>query len=309
MVLLLVALRGSSVALLLLALLRCLVVAMEEFDFPDFGSEAASATANAARGSGSAMDDTTITVKEEDAGDSMMACGGSSVCPWCGLGVSVELHNNIEHAAARVLEMQAEMARSPAIRLACIDSLVLLSSRVLLVACAMEFRLAVPAEESDPKLQRLVQQNLLPADLTSEVIGKACEDMWAYVETAHRGGAGRGKGGGPRNRKSKTSWDDPRTAEWRQEPWVYHNPARRREIRVFGGKATGWIKLPPEPTQILLRWYDGGQLGDIYEGLRTDPDNDHSYDYRIEGGKYLTQRNVNRSGEPRECHIVYGEAP
>ena len=37
--------------------------------------------------------------------------------------------------------------------------------------------------------------------------------------------------------------------------------------------------------------------------------NGHAYDYRIEGGKYLTQKNPNFDSGPRECHILYVGTP
>ena len=43
-----------------------------------------------------------------------------------------------------------------------------------------------------------------------------------------------------------------------------------------------------------------------YEERRlSDIENKIFYDYRIEGGKYLTQNNPNRLGPRRECIIIY----
>ena len=48
---------------------------------------------------------------------------------------------------------------------------------------------------------------------------------------------------------------------------------------------------------------------DVCKGVVTNA-NGHAYDYRVEGGKYLTQTNPNYSGtRSRECQILYAGGP
>ena len=83
-----------------------------------------------------------------------------------------------------------------------------------------------------------------------------------------------------------------------------HDPGRRRIIKVrLDGKE--WGELTEEGTQRLPSWYDRGRLMDVLKGVVTNA-NGQSYNYRIEGGKYLTQTNPNFPGtNPKECQILY----
>ena len=85
---------------------------------------------------------------------------------------------------------------------------------------------------------------------------------------------------------------------------MLRDPARTRiiKVRLDGGS---WGTLTAQGTQELLQWYDSAQLMDVKTGVITN-DNGHSYDYRIEGGKYLSQNNPNfPDTPPRECQILY----
>jgi hypothetical protein len=93
-------------------------------------------------------------------------------------------------------------------------------------------------------------------------------------------------------------------AEWRKGGWVLHDDDRRRIVKIVGDE--GWIEMPPRPTWELLQFYDSGHLGAVLKGLVSNEQNRHAYDYRIEGGKYLTQHNPNHpDSKPRECQIIY----
>jgi hypothetical protein len=66
-----------------------------------------------------------------------------------------------------------------------------------------------------------------------------------------------------------------------------------------------WEELDDEAVQTLLAWYDNGRLGDVKKGVMIKK-NERAYDYRIEGGKHLTQNNPNYpDSNPRPCQIVY----
>ena len=52
------------------------------------------------------------------------------------------------------------------------------------------------------------------------------------------------------------------TAAWRMEPWVKHDPGRRRiiKVRLDGDK---WGELTEAGTQELMVFYDTGRLMDV----------------------------------------------
>jgi hypothetical protein len=134
---------------------------------------------------------------------------------------------------------------------------------------------------------------------------------------AGQSGAEASEGGGQssgRKRSAKgghSKWmQEPDDAEWRTaSPWVVHQADRRRVIKVRGDGGV-FHELPPAATQELLQWYDHGRLLDIKKNVLADPVKGHYYDYRIEGGKYLTQSNPNHpESKPRECQILYAGEP
>ena len=86
-----------------------------------------------------------------------------------------------------------------------------------------------------------------------------------------------------------------------------HDVDRRRTIKVLldGNK---YEDMEPTVVQTLLDWYDKGHLFDVKKGVLNKA-NDRAYDYRIEGGKHLTQNNPNYpESNPRPCQILYVEA-
>ncbi len=234
-----------------------------------------------------------------------LACGGLAACPWCGLGVAIENHNAIDHAVARYMELQAAMVLRGAQPSGGVNAWINLSQRMQLIACAIQYRDAVPEEQAAPKLVRMQGENMLPASLGVAELHATVEAIKSCLSDGSSGGAG--GGGRNKKKKSKFSWDDPLDAPWRlSEDWIYNKPGHRRYIKVNCGARQGWLTLPPGPTQQLLEWYDESRLGDEIFGVMTDLENQHAYNYRIEGGMYLTQRNPNRENTPRECHIFYG---
>ncbi len=152
-------------------------------------------------------------------------------------------------------------------------------------------------------MPRYQGDNMLPASLGVAELHETAEAIKSYLSDGSSGGAG-GGGGRHKKKKGKWSWDDPWDAPWRlSESWIYSKPGHRRYIKVNCGARQGWLTFPPGPTEQLLEWYDRGRFGDEITGVMTDLENQHAYNYRIEGGMYLTQRNPNRENKPRECHI------
>ena len=243
-----------------------------------------------------------------------MACTGSKGCPWCSLGCDAEEHGVIEQPCEQFLVRLARCAEERMIDTG-VEKWMQLSLRMQLIACAVDFQ--NNTSDNEESMQRRMQRvrdatGALPPDLspkTLQAVERLMNGLAAEEPDQASGGGGRNRG--KKNRSAAThSWDDPEDAEWRHEAWVVNDWQRARSIRVWGGEATKWITLPDTPTQDLLRWYDNGKRLDILKGVKADPDNHMYYDYRIEGGKFLTQNNPNRQGPVRECRIIYvGQDP
>ena len=78
-----------------------------------------------------------------------------------------------------------------------------------------------------------------------------------------------------------------------------------RTIKVRGD-GNQWIELPPCAREELLKWYDRAKIGDMKKGVIANLENRHAYDYKFEGGIYLTQRNPNHpDSPPREVQVIY----
>ena len=244
-----------------------------------------------------------------------MACTGSKGCPWCMLGCDAEGHGVIELSCENFLVRMAGCAEDRMMDTG-VEEWMQLSLRMQLIACAVDFQnnTSDDPETMDRRIQRVRDQTrALPPDLSPKTL-QAVKLLMNGLAVQEPDQA---SGGGGRNRGKKKSsaahhWDDPKDAEWRhEEAWVVSHWERGRSIRVWGGEATKWITLPDTPTQELMHWYDHGKLFDMKKGVKVVTDEGDMYlDYRIEGGKYLTQNNPNRPGPVRECRIVYvGQDP
>ena len=55
-----------------------------------------------------------------------------------------------------------------------------------------------------------------------------------------------------------------------------------------------------------MAWYDHARDGDVKKSVTTDFVHKHAYDYKVEGGVYLSQRNPNHpENPPREVQVIY----
>lgn len=214
-------------------------------------------------------------------------------------------------AAACVHDISAQVQRSDVREVIEVEHWVRMARNMQLLACFADVQNKSGEDEGAWRrpLERLKGDHSLfyDRDWSKEFMKELLKQYHALqdgsADTEHSGGR-KSKS----RKRGKTSWNDPADAAWRhEEPWVCAVPGRQRIIKVNGGKSTGWLTLPERATAQLLHWYDHGQLLDTIEGVLVDEVNRLVYDYRIEGGKYLTQYNRNRSGEPRECQIIQGE--
>jgi hypothetical protein len=117
---------------------------------------------------------------------------------------------------------------------------------------------------------------------------------------------------GTSSKRSKPTkwWLQPDDADWRKSAWTRPVANRTRTIKVRGNKNEGWIELPDVAVREFLTWYDHAELFDEKKGVVTDFDRNHAYDYRFEGGKWLSQRNPNHpESNPREVQVLYSGAP
>jgi hypothetical protein len=180
--------------------------------------------------------------------------------------------------------------------------------RLVLAACAWQTKAWNDSAANHTTFQQLQGMGLVPPDPGPPTPSTGCGHASACAAqpgdvAAASGNAGSGK----KKKKARAWWLDGADAEWRQEAWVLHDPARTRTIKVKLDKGE-WQELVQPGMQQLLTWYDHGRLMDMIKGVVTN-ENGRAYDYRIEGGKYLTQNNPNFDSAPRECQILYVGAP
>ena len=231
-------------------------------------------------------------------------------CSWCKLCVAPGDHGKLEVAYNSYLRNQQDVAANRTTPTEVL-TMQMCGQRCMLAACALQVRAWDPSDDNKRLLTMLQSQQLVPMEPGSAP-GTAGAEAFAAVASPGTPEAASGSAGGSKKKRSKaarTWWLDEETAEWRKEPWVMHNPEVPRFIKVKGNGQEGWHTLPAAATQRILSFYDKGKLGDVIEGVEGNESNHHFYNYKIEGGKWLSQHNpAHPSAVPKECHILYGNS-
>lgn len=236
-------------------------------------------------------------------------CYGEGLCPWCALGCSREEHGRLDKAAAKYHMVQARAASSPVPMTMSEENCVMHALRLMLLTCSMQVSTRGATDQEKATMLRLQQHAILPPTETWAAMGSAPPSPPGPPSAA--AAAEEPAAGSSAKKRSKAKrqwWLDPPDAEWRKEPWTMHDTGRNRTIKVMGDKKE-WIELPFQAVRQLLQWYDTSALFAEIRGVVTDLTRNHAYDYRIEGGKFLTQRNPNYpDSPPRECQVLYAGA-
>ena len=176
----------------------------------------------------------------------------------------------------------------------------------LLASCVQELR----AEDSDgipdSVIEHMMDTGLLPHDGLPG----------ATHRSSHTSSSARADGDAEDSRSKRqkidnnhrTDWGDVATATWRQEARIEHSRHRRRWVKVFMGKTQGWGDLEPEEVAAVLQFYDAASIFDILPNIPVTIEGEtYHVNYRYEGGSWLTQRNYQRTGNPRACQVYYME--
>ena len=231
-------------------------------------------------------------------------------CSWCKLSVPPGDHGNLEQAYNNYLRNSQDVAANRTTPTEVL-TMQMAGQRCMLAACALQVRAWEPSDDNKRLLTMLQSQQLVPMDPGSAP-GTAGAEAFAAVASPGTPEAASGSAGGSKKKRSKAAhkwWEDEETAEWRQEPWVLHNPDVPRVIKVLGDGKAGWHTLPAAATKRILAFYDTGKLGDVILGVEGNEELHHFYNYKIEGGKWLSQQNPNHpSANPRQCQIQHGNS-
>jgi len=227
------------------------------------------------------------------------------------MGLAKTDHGNLQLAYTAFARAQQDMASNLTMPTD-VQSMILVGLKMTLAACALHAR----AKDFSPDNQRLFAmlqaQQLLPLYQGPPPIAAGGDVCAGAAQPPAEQEEASGSAGGSKKKRTKGGgrwWEAPLDAEWRLESWVRHNPNVPRFINVKLGPKLGWAKLPYDSTQRLLKFYDSGKLGDTLPGILGNEQNNHYYDYKIEGGKWLSQNNTHSPGSnPRECHILYGSS-
>ena len=231
----------------------------------------------------------------------------SAPCHWCSLHVSQIDHGNLHKAHEAYVALLADSlanATTPTES----KTIYVNAMKLVLMACAWHTKRCNDSPANQEAFKQLQGLGWLPPDDFPSTPGMGCGSASACAAEPAEQAASSGTAGSSKKKKPKTRrwWEDDIEAEWRKEPWVMHDVDRKRTIKVLldGQK---WEVLDDEVVQTLLNWYDKGQLFDVKKGVLNK--NERAYDYRIEGGKHLTQNNPNYpESNPRHCQILYVEA-
>ena len=234
--------------------------------------------------------------------------GCSAPCHWCCLNVSQGDHGNLHKAheayAAMLTISLANELTPPETKTIHMNAM-----RTVLWACARHTKTCNETEANRTAYQQLQGMGWLPPDNFPAPPGMGGGTASASAAEPAEQAASAGDAGSTKKRKAKQRqwWNDPADAEWRQEPWVRHDVDRTRTIKVMV-EARKFVTMEQDVVQTLLNWYDRGHLFAEIKGVMCKA-NERAYDYRIEGGRYLTQNNPNYpESPPRECQILYGGA-
>ena len=226
-------------------------------------------------------------------------------CHGCSLHVSKDDHGKLDKAQeAYVAFLQAGMGNRTTPKET--QTMYMNAMKMVLIACAWHTKQCDDSPANQAAFQQMQGMGWLPPHGFPSTPGMGGGSASACASEQAEQAPSSGPGGSSKKKKPKNRhwWKDDMDAEWRQEPWVTHDVSRRRTIKVLCDGKT-WEELDHEAVQTLLAWYDKGSLGDVKKGVMIKK-NERAYDYRIEGGKHLTQNNPNYpDSNPRPCQIVY----
>ena len=229
----------------------------------------------------------------------------ATACCWCLLKVALPEHGNVASAHAAFLKMQLSASGDQSVPQD-VTTLVVNGLRMVLMACAMHAQLLNPSVENMDAIRHLQATGTVPTQPGPALPATHVAGSVPGGTQPEDGEAAASSQGSSRRKKGRKWWEDEETADWRLEPWVYDAEDRVRSIRVKLDGKQGWGELSAAGTQRLLAWYDKGKLMDVIKGVVANDTNGHAYDYRVEGGKFLTQDNPNfPQSPPRECQILY----
>ena len=232
----------------------------------------------------------------------------SPPCHWCCLNVSPEDHGCLHKAhEAYVAMLSISLANDttpPETK-----TILMNAMKQVLWACAWHTKTCNETAANRTAYQQLQGMGWFPPDNLPSTPGMGGGTASASAAEPAEQAASTGNAGSTRKKRTKMRkwWEDAADAEWRKEPWVVHDVERTRTIKVMLD-GHEYVPLESDVVQTLLTWYDKGHLGDEIKGVKCKV-NDRAYDYKIEGGKYLTQNNPNYpDSKPRPCMILYDGA-
>jgi len=226
-------------------------------------------------------------------------------------GCSAEDHGRLDAVFAKYHILQATAAAGTSGLTVPQESCLWGSYKLLLLVAAMQINDCGPTDQEKETIVRMQAQGVLPPSPWDPATFRAPPSPPGAPGTPADAVDAIASGSAKHRKRTGKWWEHPADAEWRHGDWTEPKPDRSRIIKVKGNKNEGWIELKPATTAELLAWYDKAQPLDEKKGVVTDHEKRHSYDYRFEGGKYLTQRNPNfPDSNPRECQVLYfGVAP
>jgi hypothetical protein len=216
-------------------------------------------------------------------------------------------HHNLTKLADRVNNMRVKSAIGPDRTPKKMSPIMQKAFAILAEACVMHTELAFPEEDFKESKDALLMLGLLPAPTRAGASGSAWQPGMqpgppptASLPPDDDMEVTSGK----KKKAKKKAFDWEEDGEWRAEPKLPNDPTRERGIKVMINEHPGWSWIEGDAKQTLLEFYDNAEIKETCKSVQVAED--RVYDYRFEGGHWMSQSNPKYPERRwREVVVVY----
>jgi len=234
-------------------------------------------------------------------------CFGDVGCPWCMFDFSPGDHHDLRKLGERVQYMKFGSTMGEDKHPKPMSPIMHKIFWTVAEACVAHTELAFPTMNISESKESLVVLGVLPPPTCAGAVGSAWmpgmvpgpppTSSWPPEDEME---AGCGKKKKPRNKKFDWEAD----AAWRNDPKLPADPLRQRGIKIKINEDPGYTWVEGDALQTLLQFYDNANLKDVCERVEVSPG--RIYDYRFEGGNWMSQSNPSYPDRKRrEVVVVY----
>jgi hypothetical protein len=248
--------------------------------------------------------------EEKRAGEPAIRCFGAAGCPWCMLHLPYAEHHDLNKLGQRVanLKLTATISNQKLPK----DMLMHMQFVYFALASACvkhtEMHHADQDFTDDKKVLAMLGVLCMPAATASAASSSTTAPGMVPPPPPWPEDADPPANAGSRNKKNKNkkNFDWEQDGAWRYEPKVPADPIRQRGVRIETDHPPYHAFLEGDARQQVLRFYDNANIKETIRDIRIS--DGRVFDYRFEGGMYMSQKNTTWPDRPRrEVTIVYCE--